>query len=328
MNVYLDSPGGSLIAGMELGRLFRKYRVNTTVGHSVRMSDPMGPPFSFAGGAECLSACIFAFAGGVHRAYDPVGKSWPAWAMNRGTRQALGAHQFFRSIEATLSESHGYDSGMSDAQAITGRLIEYLTAMGVDAGVIELASRAQPNQMWILSQREAFSLKLANDPPPPASWILQPLRGGMALTSSGTIDRTAYTASITCDPTIRGGLAIRFSITTDMRYLEKQAPEGLTALLRRNFDGLDWWQPSRTQPVTILQKWPKQPALDLNWDGQSVQLMMSMPTGVVSLLASGSSAGVSLNLPHYILGALPTPEIIMPELAQSRDLLLRNCPRS
>jgi len=113
-----------------------------------------------------------------------------------------------------------------------------------------------------------------------------------------------------------------------MRYLEKQAPEGLTALLRRNFDGLDWWQPSRTQPVTILRKWPEQPALDLNWDGQSVQLMMSMPTGVVSLLASGLSAAVDLYLPNYILGALPTPEIMVPELAQSRDLLIRNCPRS
>ena len=52
--VYLDSFGGSIIAGMKIGRLIRKARLATAVR---------------AASARCDSACTLIFAGGVRRYY-------------------------------------------------------------------------------------------------------------------------------------------------------------------------------------------------------------------------------------------------------------------
>jgi ATP-dependent protease ClpP protease subunit len=50
-SVFLDSPGGSVDAGIALGRLLREQRVWTSVLHP----------------NQCISSCIFALAGGAYR---------------------------------------------------------------------------------------------------------------------------------------------------------------------------------------------------------------------------------------------------------------------
>lgn len=55
MEVQLDSPGGSMRAGLDVGLTLRANQVATRV----------------AGGRECASACFFAFLGGVLRSVDP-----------------------------------------------------------------------------------------------------------------------------------------------------------------------------------------------------------------------------------------------------------------
>jgi hypothetical protein len=96
MDLYFDSPGGNLIAGLELGRLIRRAGLNTRVAPS---------------GAGCYSACVYAFAGGVVRTYDGHGE--------------LGVHQFHgglseRSVQTTLALLSGY----LDEMGVDHRLLE------------------------------------------------------------------------------------------------------------------------------------------------------------------------------------------------------------
>ncbi len=69
--IWLDSNGGDIDAGMDLGRLFRKLGINTIIGKNER----------------CMSACVFAFMGGdrrsaagqlgIHRPFFPITQDAP-----------------------------------------------------------------------------------------------------------------------------------------------------------------------------------------------------------------------------------------------------------
>lgn len=56
--VWMNSPGGDLIAGLELGRAFRAHHVAVRV----------------PAGAVCASACTYSFLGGAVRRVDPEGQ--------------------------------------------------------------------------------------------------------------------------------------------------------------------------------------------------------------------------------------------------------------
>jgi hypothetical protein len=56
--VWFSSPGGNVMAGLEIGRYLRRSGLATRV----------------PSGASCASACTYAFIGGVFRAVDPTAK--------------------------------------------------------------------------------------------------------------------------------------------------------------------------------------------------------------------------------------------------------------
>src|ERR1700680_685406 len=70
--IRLHSPGGSLIAGIELGQLFRTRGFDTEVGSD--LWDPNGEPKNWRVSVRkpgyCVSACAYAFLGGVERTLD------------------------------------------------------------------------------------------------------------------------------------------------------------------------------------------------------------------------------------------------------------------
>jgi hypothetical protein len=71
--IFLDSPGGSHVAGIALGREIRKRGLNTFVSS---YSPAKGASFI---DADCASACVSMFLGGVQRGV--------------GLRSRLGVHQ-------------------------------------------------------------------------------------------------------------------------------------------------------------------------------------------------------------------------------------------
>ena len=95
--VYLNSPGGNLFAGMELGRLLRKEGFDTTVGKEGSAKYDSQP-----GG--CYSACVLAYLGGYFR-YSKKGSQ-------------LGVHRF----STPISKSTDLDTAQITSAAITNYL--------------------------------------------------------------------------------------------------------------------------------------------------------------------------------------------------------------
>ncbi len=132
-NIVFDSPGGSLVEGLTLGRLIRELGFDTSIGN---LTDEPGRNSN----SVCASACAYAFAGGSIR------------TMVQGSR--LGLHQFRSASNTGASEA--------EAQTVSAILVSYLTEMGIDAQAFAIASMAQPNEMVWLTYDDAMEINLIN----------------------------------------------------------------------------------------------------------------------------------------------------------------------
>jgi len=131
--LYLHSPGGDLLGALRFGKEIRARRMYTAVGFPTPVKGENLLRYDFQSPAVCLSACVFLFAAGEHRYYDPnpgpvsTGEH-PEWAKNL-TAQALGVHQFFSAKQGL----GGFNSGVALAQDVASKEIGYLAEMGVRA---------------------------------------------------------------------------------------------------------------------------------------------------------------------------------------------------
>ena len=123
--VAISSPGGNLIGGMQLGLAIRELGFNTTIGNTDH-----SPP-------DCLSACAYAFAGGVSRKLTP------------GSR--YGLHQFRGTDQAINAE---------DTQKISATLAKYLDGMGVDRRLLDYAQMTTSDKVTVLTITQAQLLKV------------------------------------------------------------------------------------------------------------------------------------------------------------------------
>lgn len=132
--VFLNSPGGSLLAAMDLGRLLRTHGFDTSVGR--RAPDGRQPD-----AGVCYSACPFAYAGGVRRSLLPG--------------STIGVHQP-RNL-TPVTDPRAFDRRVSaDAQ-------DYLHDMGVSPGLATLMSQAPHDAIRLVGRGEAEQLALVND---------------------------------------------------------------------------------------------------------------------------------------------------------------------
>jgi hypothetical protein len=130
--VLLDSSGGNVAAAMELGRAFRQHNWNTVVG----LDYPLAGQWRTA---SCASACVYLFAGGVHRY---VFKD-----------NVLGVHQF------TNASPH---ITVAQVQYSTAMISAYLVQMGVSANVQALAGLTPASGVTPFTIQDALTLGLAN----------------------------------------------------------------------------------------------------------------------------------------------------------------------
>ena len=135
--VFFNSPGGSLVEGIKLGRLIRALGFDTEIG-------AYSPDYDADASRQaiCASACAYSFAGGVNRFLD-------------GSTGRLGLHQFYGSTPAEVSGEL--------AQQISGLLVSYLDEMGVDAKAFSVSTTANRDGMVWLSPDEARTLRFANN---------------------------------------------------------------------------------------------------------------------------------------------------------------------
>jgi len=164
--VWLNSPGGNLFAGMQLGRVIRKHGASTHIIDS-RTLRP----------GECYSACSLAFLGGVSRFND------------NGAR--YGVHRASVAGTATGDRDLGQD--------LSAVIESYIREMGVDDRLFDLWVKAAPDQMYILSRREARELGVVNDGRQPPEWSVAPVAGGSRLQGKQLTPDGTSTVFFSCD---------------------------------------------------------------------------------------------------------------------------------
>jgi hypothetical protein len=141
--IFLNSEGGYVIASMELGQIFRKIGAATVVA---RIGPSTKARFLTA---HCLSACVYAFMGGVKRVVPPG--------------SALGIHRMF----ANQAREHGmfgegsvekvYDNG-----SMQNLLANYSARMGVSRDVIHSAEHISSQTIHIVTPAELARWRLAS----------------------------------------------------------------------------------------------------------------------------------------------------------------------
>ena len=131
LQVELDSPGGTLQGGFDLGVALRAR------GAAVRI----------APGATCASACAYAFLGGTARSVLAGGR--------------LGVHQHMAEV-VTGGRRIAGEERIAIAEA-TLVLRRYVADMGADPGLIAMALSVQPNQMRFLTGTELSRYRVTTD---------------------------------------------------------------------------------------------------------------------------------------------------------------------
>jgi len=133
--VYLNSPGGSLVGAMALGRVFRQHRFATVVGARNATTGGLMT-------GVCYSACPFAFAGGTRRQLE--GGS------------VLGVHR--AENRTPVPDEAGFQQHVAHDTRF------YLAEMGVDERVTEIMAQVPHGGIRLLSLDEAEQLRLVTDP--------------------------------------------------------------------------------------------------------------------------------------------------------------------
>jgi hypothetical protein len=126
--VLINSQGGYVVASMELGQIFRRIGAATVVAHS------------------CLSACVYAFMGGVKRVSP------------RGT--ALGIHRMFANTSNGMLDApvrRVYDDG-----SMAGMLMRYSARMGVSRDLIRYAEHISSQTIHVVTSDEMARWRLAS----------------------------------------------------------------------------------------------------------------------------------------------------------------------
>lgn len=143
--VHLNSNGGSLYGGIELGKLIRENGFAT----GVQAYDAREPGESSWWPSErpghCMSACALAFLGGKVRAI--------------GSGSSIGFHQF-SSHRASTDEQPEASATEAMTQIISSDVLDYIVRMGASLELFLHMSNALPDQMYIPRGDELRSLKV------------------------------------------------------------------------------------------------------------------------------------------------------------------------
>lgn len=167
--VFLNSPGGLLLEGMELGRQIRRRGFSTYIGRQRESGTE-----ALAG--SCSSACVFAFIGGVYRFALPQSR--------------IGVHRF-----SSLSPA---DADADTAQVISAAIIKYIREMGIDVDLFDRMSRRGKEQLLILSEQDLRQLRVVNAGRLPAEWSIQASDGTFHLDGAQQTSAGMVAISLSC----------------------------------------------------------------------------------------------------------------------------------
>ena len=135
--VFLDSPGGRVVASMEFGTLLRKLGAAAVVARVY----PDGRGGTVMTDAQCFSACVYALMGAKKRVIPSASQ--------------IGIHRMFvyeDSLDASgtaVLRQRRFDNGN-----MRTFLEDYSSEMGVSPGLIEAAEQVPSSRLKILTRNE------------------------------------------------------------------------------------------------------------------------------------------------------------------------------
>jgi len=147
--VEISSPGGSLMAGMKLGKIYRASEFDTEIGRS----DPTDKTGTLPG--QCFSACSLAFLGGKWR------------YMRNGS--LYGVHRFY------FNKSTAQEGDI--AQMVSAVVVQYMRDMGIDPELFSEMTAAGRDNIILLPESELLRLNVINNGQSPAVWSVESANG-------------------------------------------------------------------------------------------------------------------------------------------------------
>ncbi len=140
--ILLESPGGTVVGAMQLGTVFRSIGAAVIVASAQRVGT--SEEVRVVPGM-CLSACVYAFVGGVRRVVPPISR--------------LGIHRMV--INEPVQGSNGTETQqVFGSRDFVASLSAYTRAMGVDPRMIGFAETIAPEQLHIVTPHEIARWKL------------------------------------------------------------------------------------------------------------------------------------------------------------------------
>jgi hypothetical protein len=180
--IYFQSAGGLVGSSYEIGRILRQRKMTAGVARTVPQGCTAGQPDDDAcrrlketahdvpadlreNGALCASACVYAFIGATARLVPPGA--------------TLGVHSprsFIRFPNGRLV----LGTADSDRKAIA-RSKQYVTSMGIDAGLMEAVTSVSFEQRRILTREEIARFKIDTRDFSETRWKVDAQRNGRLL---------------------------------------------------------------------------------------------------------------------------------------------------
>lgn len=154
--LFFDSPGGNLLAGMELGREIRADGLDTYVDANNGVDNnglPMNQP------SLCASACTLAFLGGIFRFIDE--------------KSVYAVHRFY---------FPGNVGGGTDvAEILSAAVVQYMRDMGVDPQLFTLMTEAGKLEVIIPTPQQLIAFNVVNNGAEKPVWTIESIPQGLYL---------------------------------------------------------------------------------------------------------------------------------------------------
>ena len=141
--ILLNSPGGRVVASMQLGAVFRKLHVAVAVARYEKLGELSGPT-----AGRCMSACVYALMGGAKRIVPPESQ--------------VGIHRM-STVDYGQTQPHQPSAPIvayADDEMVSA-LARYAANMGVNPKLIRTAETISPDDIRILSPSEMRRWRLA-----------------------------------------------------------------------------------------------------------------------------------------------------------------------
>ncbi len=162
--VYLNSLGGDLAAGMEVGRIIRDAHLGTGVARSTPAAGAETQvdlhAYSRTYPGYCISACALAFLGGTSRIVQP-GSTYAVHqvSMNCVERDAARA-RFPWVLLANVTYCPELKEALSLVQEASGAVVQYVQTMGANPVFLTEMSKAGPDAINPLSEEQLDAYRI------------------------------------------------------------------------------------------------------------------------------------------------------------------------